>query len=165
MFQDMVFQWESCRPNPIKMDSFFSEYIRTRTKVKVDMMKLKKWVKAVLCAGLFFVGGLSFAKDEGYYLEIDEYLGQALETVESFLGTPSEDGIDTIYEDYKSESALDPEYSMYFPSGELKNGVEVRIVVWEGPEICSIVWAKKDKENYGDWIVFTSVAHDDKVKF
>ena len=110
-------------------------------------------------------GGFCFAKEESYYLEVDEYLGQPVETVEAVLGEPSEDGISTIYADYKNDSILDPEYSMYFPDGELKSGVKVRVMVWESSEICSIVWAKQDFDSYGDWIVFTSVAHDDNIKF
>ncbi|MBQ2601463.1 MAG: hypothetical protein II584_03620 [Treponema sp.] len=123
------------------------------------------FIRAAIGAVLILCGGLCFSQEDEYYLEIDEYLGQPVECVEAVLGSPSEDGIDTIYADYKNTSVLDPEYSMYFPSGELKDGVKVRIMVWDSSEICSIVWAKQDKENYGDWIVFTSVAHDDNVKF
>ena len=117
---------------------------------------------AVLGATLISTG---FAKEQDYYLEIDEYLGQPVESVEATLGEPSADGIDTIYSDYKSKSLITPEYSMYFPSDELKNGVQVRILEWNKETVHSVVWAKQDTENYGDWIVFTSVAHDDKVQF
>ena len=48
-------------------------------------------------------GGFCFAKEESYYLEVDEYLGQPVETVEAVLGEPSEDGISTIYADYKND--------------------------------------------------------------
>lgn len=128
------------------------------------MLKLIKHiiVGAVLGAGLICTG---FAKDQEYYLEIDEYLGQPVESVEATLGEPSADGIDMIYADYKSDSLIAPEYSMYFPSEELKHGVQVRILEWNNDAVHSVVWAKQDAENYGDWIVFTSVAHDDKVQF
>ncbi len=131
------------------------------------MKNLKKSIKYIASAAFFAMLGFSgFAKEKtNYYLEIDEYLGQPVETVESFLGSPSEDDVDTIYADYKNESVLEPEYSMYFQSSELKDGVKVRTVVWENAEICSIVWAKQDLENYGDWIIFTSVAHDDHIHF
>ena len=129
------------------------------------MTSRKKGIVAAFCAVFALCGGLCFAEDGDYYLEVDEYLGQPVESVEAMLGTPSEDDVDIIYADYKCTSALDPEYSMYFPSEELKDGVKVRIVVWESAEICSIVWARQDFDNYGDWIVFTSVAHDDNIKF
>lgn len=135
---------------------------------RVENMK-KNFIKALkpmFAASLMVIlGGICFAENDGYYLEIDEYLGQPVEIVEAALGTPLEDDIDTIYADYKNDSLLDPEYSMYFPSGELKEGVKVRILVWETSDIHSIVWAKEDLENHGNWIVFTSVAHDDNYFF
>jgi hypothetical protein len=124
---------------------------------------LKKLFIAIAAAGL--CAGTVFADDEDYYLEIDEYLGQPVESVEALLGTPSEDSVDTIYSDYELKSKLDPDYTMYFPKDELNEGVKVRVIVWNQDEICSIIWAKQDMENYGDWIVFTSVAHDDNVHF
>ena len=124
---------------------------------------MKKIITLIVASLLFAVP--SFSQDEDYFLEVDEYLGQAVENVEAVLGEPSEDDVSTIYENFKNDSVIDPDYSMYFPKDELEAGVKVRVLVWDDSNIYSIVWAKQDKEQYGDWIVFTSLAHDDKVHF
>ena len=125
---------------------------------------MKKIITLIVASLLFAIPSFS-QDDEDYFLEVDEYLGQAVETVEAVLGEPNEDDVSTIYQDFKNDSVIDPDYSMYFPKDELAEGVKVRVLVWDDTDICSIVWAKQDKDQYGDWRVFTSLAHDDKIHF
>jgi len=86
-----------------------------------------------------------------------KYTNYSYENIIKEKGKPNHDSIFIVNNDYFGYE-IEPDYSLHFSTEELKNGVQVRKLIWENIlNYRLLIWLKLINEQ---WIVFDSVEYN-----